>query len=451
MSNISSNKSKSEETYLIVGAGISGLYSAYRLHKDFNINNIIIIEATNRIGGRIYTSEMSDTVIELGAGGIESVHKNMISLCHQLGLDNQIRPGVRGKKYAKLCSLETGSDIVPSINPISELIDLDTSDFYQIIDDITCRIADPETFNIAKSYSLLRFIERIYGSDKAYRMMYQHGYYSDFRDMNTIDALEMFNSSFSKQALFSRIDGGMIQIINRLAEYLTEHNIPIHLNTKLIDIAKLHNNFECTLNTKCGDVLTDKIIKLFVSNIILTMPRTKLLKIPYLQKVDDKLNWVITKELCRIYIRYPLIDGKVWFENQNSTITTNTIISQLVPYDKSKGILQIYCDDQNAKQWNWLYENGLLEEETYYQLRKMFPFIDIPKPLEFKFMFHPDATHVWRPGKNSGTYQKQIIQPIDNENIFIVGETYSKMQGWSEGAIQSVNTLMKHLFNKTFI
>ena len=59
----------------IIGAGISGLYAACNL-IDLGIKDIVILEAQNRIGGRMHSIEIPDTKnqskkeenwIELGA------------------------------------------------------------------------------------------------------------------------------------------------------------------------------------------------------------------------------------------------------------------------------------------------------------------------------------------------------------------------------------------------
>lgn len=51
---------------LVIGAGASGISAASRLiEKGFN--NVTILEAENRIGGRVYTIAFADNVVELGA------------------------------------------------------------------------------------------------------------------------------------------------------------------------------------------------------------------------------------------------------------------------------------------------------------------------------------------------------------------------------------------------
>ena len=44
-----------EYDYLIAGAGIAGLYTAYHLNKHFPSARICILEASAYIGGRLHT------------------------------------------------------------------------------------------------------------------------------------------------------------------------------------------------------------------------------------------------------------------------------------------------------------------------------------------------------------------------------------------------------------
>jgi monoamine oxidase len=51
---------------LVIGAGASGISAASRLiEKGFK--NVTILEAENRIGGRIFTTAFADNVVDLGA------------------------------------------------------------------------------------------------------------------------------------------------------------------------------------------------------------------------------------------------------------------------------------------------------------------------------------------------------------------------------------------------
>ena len=53
---------------IVVGGGVSGLTTMYQLSMAYNITNTLLIEGSDRLGGRIHTIPLSnDSHIELGA------------------------------------------------------------------------------------------------------------------------------------------------------------------------------------------------------------------------------------------------------------------------------------------------------------------------------------------------------------------------------------------------
>lgn len=69
---------------LIIGAGLSGIYLGNRLKKaGFSIK---IIEAKNRIGGRIYTKKINNTKVELGATWLWRYNKELLNTCKELNI-----------------------------------------------------------------------------------------------------------------------------------------------------------------------------------------------------------------------------------------------------------------------------------------------------------------------------------------------------------------------------
>ncbi|XP_031773842.1 spermine oxidase isoform X1 [Apis florea] len=62
---------------IIIGAGAAGISAAARLIEK-GLENIIILEGKDRIGGRIHTVEFSDNVVELGAQWVHGEHGNIV-------------------------------------------------------------------------------------------------------------------------------------------------------------------------------------------------------------------------------------------------------------------------------------------------------------------------------------------------------------------------------------
>ena len=77
----------------IVGAGASGLYTAYNLIKRGLTKDIVILEAEDRIGGRIHSIPFGDNWLEMGAEWIHGkgenplwkfVQENKVLLAHNI-------------------------------------------------------------------------------------------------------------------------------------------------------------------------------------------------------------------------------------------------------------------------------------------------------------------------------------------------------------------------------
>lgn len=458
-------------SYIIIGGGISGLYCAYSLHKKLGIKDIILLEKSDRFGGRLYTKYLPDgTNLELGGSRISDGHINIINLINELGLSDKIGKGSSGRSLIEFKTLKINQESQESSQESSqkssqessqELLKLNDSlvryqidkitpiektDFYQIVDNLKNNLSNQEFYQIAINYTLHGLIEKYYGVDKSNYMRFQFGYDNDFLEQNAVDGLLMFSKMFRPSIKFHGITGGYSQVIFKLVEYLKENQVKIYLNIECLDIIKNNNQYLCI--TSQSPQNDNQQTKFLVDNIIFAIPKMDLLKIKYLHRIKNKLNSVVHKPLMRIYAFFPLTNDHVWFENINTTLTTNTILRQIIPIDKQKGILMIYCDSLNAMTWYYLENKNLLENELTFNLRKFFDDQSIPKPTKIYTFYHDSATHVWRPTIDSYKMSPKIMKPIEEENIFIVGEAYSLIQQWAEGAVETVNRLTNMLKNK---
>jgi monoamine oxidase len=77
-----------EKSCVIIGAGLAGLAAGYKLKKKGW--RITILEARDRIGGRVFTyrfRENPDLYCELGGEWVGREHNRVIDLCDKFGLD----------------------------------------------------------------------------------------------------------------------------------------------------------------------------------------------------------------------------------------------------------------------------------------------------------------------------------------------------------------------------
>src|SRR5687768_17120135 len=91
---------------IVIGAGFAGLAAANQLKKK-NLK-VTVLEARNRIGGRVYSFNIpnEDLVIELGAEWVGNSHERIIAMCDEFKLElfnNQFETHLlyKGKYYGK--------------------------------------------------------------------------------------------------------------------------------------------------------------------------------------------------------------------------------------------------------------------------------------------------------------------------------------------------------------
>jgi len=454
--------------FIIVGAGIAGMYTAYKLHIKYPDARICIIESSMRIGGRINTVTYDDVKMESGAGRFSEKQYRILSLIKELNLNSKIVPlSNDGIKYMPINpsydkKLET---IFPSIDSFIDYIKkYIKKNKISDKDLINTTIIDFINTNFSKTYPTLgQYIIDLYP------------YYSELAVLNALEGINLFSNEFNEDTKYFILNGGLHQLIEELYFRLTntklkyskyrslKQKIVKNGNNKLVDIFTQKRIKDITFNkdTKTYNVSYDiydtklkKNIKLQTNNIILAIPQKSLLQIKYISKHKDifnNLNSIKTEPLFRIYARYPLDakTGKVWFDGLNK-ISTNLYIKYIIPINSEKGVIMIsYTDSKYANYW---FNKLEISEDTLIdnlnnQLSQLFPDITIPKALWYKYYYWDMGAGYWKPKYDRKTIMKQLIKPINNENIYICGENYSSHQAWIEGALETSDMVINEVFD----
>lgn len=75
-----SEDTKMEADVVIIGAGLSGLAAADSLKTHDPSLRVLILEATDRVGGRLHSSQIGDKSFDLGAQWILPEHKPLLQV-----------------------------------------------------------------------------------------------------------------------------------------------------------------------------------------------------------------------------------------------------------------------------------------------------------------------------------------------------------------------------------
>lgn len=78
--------------FIIIGAGISGLATAFHLQERLPTAQITVLEAAPRVGGTIWTERRDGFQVELGPNGFLDNKLHTLDLCRRLGLQERLIP-----------------------------------------------------------------------------------------------------------------------------------------------------------------------------------------------------------------------------------------------------------------------------------------------------------------------------------------------------------------------
>jgi len=104
---------------LIIGAGPAGVAAAARLMEN-GVVNINILEAENRIGGRVHTIQFGESVVDLGAQWVHGAQGNVVyEMASPLGLLQEGAPSfVENMRFLQ------GNGEVPDHNLLNQLFNI---------------------------------------------------------------------------------------------------------------------------------------------------------------------------------------------------------------------------------------------------------------------------------------------------------------------------------------
>ena len=401
---------------IIIGGGISGLFLAYNLIQDDNYNDILLVESSSELGGRIRTETIDKVPLEMGAARFSNKHIKLLSLLKDLNLGDKI--------------IELPKDIDHIYHNKKIKYDLDKQ-FLKLND-------KKKNYSIKylEKITLFQYSAEILGYEEAKKLQEMVGYDAEFLKLNAYSALTMFQKDLLEEVSYYILNGGMGQLINKLEKICEEsENIEIRRNILVKDIQ----------NKKIKVEIDGKEDTLRALKIVSTMAYIETRKMDIF-KDYEYLHCVKPIPLIRIYAKYPLSNGKPWFHNIKRT-TTDNYIRHIIPIDYDNGLIMIsYTDFYTAEMWNNYYQLGekVLTERLHNEIFKLFK-IKPPNPLKYKVYYWRGGIHMWRTKyPMNETYQK-LLKPFSDKEIYLSNEAFSKHQCWIEGSLEMGVDILKLL------
>lgn len=448
MNNTHKNK-KNHITYdlVIIGGGLAGLYTLYKLSKKYNHLKILLLESGQRYGGRIYsykeTIDGQDYIMDLGAGRLGHHQPLINDLINELGLKPKIVDIPNTKTYIEVT--ENGK-----AHNKTHFKDY-------IMDKLTKFFFSPLITKLGKSvlqkYYLCELIKKYVSVSFSQKLASVFEYSSDLNEFNAYDAIEYFKHDYNSETKFFTLNGGLGQIIEHLIIAIKKTRSYKLKNIKLLNLSTVENITNKNTNNnlfkiEVNNYKTAKIYNIYSKYVVCAVPKKTLEKLELFKPILRDLNSINSINLLRIYEIYNKTNGETWFKNVEKTIT-NSHVQFVIPINPNNGlIMSSYSDCANANYWNLLLAKKGLEfvkAKLNIKLNQIFSIynISVPQSKYIKMYFWDAGVACWKKNVDSDYVSSKLLNPLPN--IFIVGENYSKYQAWCEGALMTSDNCITKL------
>jgi monoamine oxidase len=318
---------------IIIGAGFAGLAAAAYLHKK-NID-FVILEARNRVGGRVFSHTMDQAenlVVELGAEWVGNSHTRVQNLCNEFGLElrnNQFQSHLiyQGKYYKnnewnysdgwqeKFQAILAGYKKMTTVDKMK----LDKMDWWRFLQENGCEGRDLDLRELLDSTD---FGETI-------------------RSVSAFAALAEYAESSEKNEMDLKIKGGNSMLANRIVEKIGEDKILMDHRVQMI----VQDKFGVRVSCANGQTFTgDKLI--------CTAPTFAVKKIKWNPVLPaDQLNALNELQYARIN-KNPLLFTEKFWKAEDFDMITDQLPHYFYHATKSqgskKGVLISYTIGEKA-------------------------------------------------------------------------------------------------------
>jgi len=362
---------------VIIGAGISSLYSAYILKKNYPKIKYTIIEKSDECGGRVKMSNLGDVKITTGAY-FTRVDKDKTLLKLVKDLDIKLNPYVLDIDYS-FKELDV-NELVDKLKQALPKYDRSKIKFKEFAKDV-----------LGKDY------------DNFINMMG----YTDFENADINDTL--FN-----YGLEDNIPGYKVmnldwsKVIEKLVNFIGKENIV--LNTEVKSIKEKNDSFLINSKYECDGVIIGVTINSLKS------------------LLDNKIyNQIESQEFIKVFAKSKDLDV-------NKYTVVNSELRKVIPV-KDDVYTIAYSDNKDAislKSKGTSYFEELLSKD----FNKDIKITNVKKFFweEGTHYYKPLIGY-----KSRKEFIKDAQHP--KNNIWVVGEVVAERQGWVEGALSSVEKI----------
>ena len=395
---------------IIIGSGMGGLYTAYNIKKMSPNTTFLILEKYKKqwIGGRASNDTFYGTEIVTGAGiGRVKKDKLLHNLLDELNLETP--EFTNNNHYSKLI---TQIDIEEVMNHLR--------------DEYKKYKGPPVTFKI--------FAKNILG-DKTYKNLLISTGYTDYEKEDAYETLYSYGMEDNVCCL-KAFHVPWRKMVMKLASRIGKTHFKFSNNVS--NIKKIQEE-PCRFLVE-----TENNIKYMCNRVIVATTITGIQKL----LPNSIYNDIEGQPFLRLYGKFNKSSIPIMKEYVEGYTCLPGPLQKIIPINPDTGVYMIaYSDNSNAISLKNNLENTKENRDMYCELLEKS--LGIPNNslnlIAIKDFYWSIGTHYYKP-LNQKLYKDRDefidIAQHPEKGILVVGEVVSKNQGWTEGALESVKSVL---------
>lgn len=436
---------------IVVGAGPSGAYAARRLRQRFPGRRILVLEKTDRVGGRLLSGyEVSNqkgsspVYDELGGmrifvglmkNVVDAVQDTECTLTHvPLDVTAENLFYYKGQRHVK-------SDFMVNDKRVTNLV----GNLIERFRSVTGHQGDFHLSEIVRDLSSRDFMSQFGATNEEIDALLAYGGYDDIDELYHaavfLDDEEFYTGgSLSQQHHF--VAEGYSTVIKRL---VSRSNVELKLDTMVTGMSKTDDGqIEVSyMNHGVVSTCAAPMVFLCVAGEAIGQLMPSFVS-PARKSILGSLECVPLFK-CFLHWDDPLEGSKQWWHElgfSRGKHTTDLPLRMVWNYDLND--LLVYNSGHTARTWHEEIErDGIrsVAEKMVGMLEEMFG-VTVPPPNYDKTLYHywPDGASAWLPGQHVPEAIDVLCNgKADGSNLYVCGDTNSRLQGWVKGAFDSVD------------
>lgn len=400
---------------IIIGSGMAGLYSAYNIQKMSPDTSFLILEKYQKqwIGGRTSNETFYGTQIVTGAGiGIKNKNPLLIKLMDEIGV-----------KYSEF-------DFIIDYSKLFTPIDI-----MKIIKQLkSAYIKHPELHHKTFKDFFIHFFD-----EQLYKKFLISAGYTDYEKEDVYETLYNYGMDDNK--------GGWTGLYIPWKKMVDElyHKIGkkhFRFSSDVIEINKIEES-PCLFEIKTENGTSYHSNKVIVATTITGIQKL----VPGASNKNSLYQQIHGQPFLRLYAKF----NKESAEIMKKYVANYTIVpgplQKIIPMNANKGVYMIsYSDNTNALIQKKYLKDTPDNRDMYCELLE--ESLGIPKGalkiIAIKDFYWPIGTHYYEVLKEPYRTRNEFVNKAQHpENgMLVVGEVVSRYQGWTEGALKSVEAVL---------